>query len=133
MLNYNELEKKFDEELVKWTSDKLETWLQEDRSISETIQRVKKKLNLEAIPESTWVEKAKWRHKNQHWLDPSSKIAVKVLRWLRKNQITKEELAANLGYTEDYLTLILKGNEDLKLSTITELENITGLQFINII
>jgi len=99
---------------------------------NKTLQKVQKKLNLEAIEDSGWVEKVKWRQKNQHWLDPSFKIAVKVLRWLRKNQITKEQLAANLGYTEDYLTLILKGNEDLKLSTITELEKATGLQLITI-
>lgn len=132
MLNLTELEAQIDAALFAETMESLSDWLLEKRTESETIQRVKKKLNLEAIPESTWVEKAKWRRKNQHWLYLSSKVAVKVLRWLRKNQITKEQLAANLGYTEDYLTLILKGNEDLKLSTITELEKATGLQLITI-
>lgn len=97
-----------------------------------SIEKIKQRLFSLAITESKWLEQAKWRAENEAWLDVSSAIAIKILRWLRANGMTQKELAERLDYSPQYISKILKGSENLTLETITKIEKVLGIKLIEV-
>jgi len=95
-------------------------------------QSIKQKIIKSAIKNTDWIEAAKWRQENKVWLDMSGRIAVKVLRYLRKEKITQKALAEQLGWSPQYLNKVLKGSENLTLETICKLQTATGLVLIEV-
>ena len=72
---------------------------------------------------STWREKAEWRRDNWSWLRHSQRIAVKVLLHMRQIGLTQKELAERMNCSQQYVSKILKGKENMSLDTLTKLEN----------
>lgn len=95
-------------------------------------ESIKDKIIQSAEKNSDWLEAAKWRQENQVWLDLSGRIALKVLRYLRKNKITQKSLAEQLGWSPQYLSKVLKGSENLTLETICKLQYATNLSLIEV-
>lgn len=95
-------------------------------------ENIKQKVIQSAIKNTEWIEAAKWRQENQDWLDMSGRIALKVLRYLRKEKITQKALAKDLGWSPQYLNKVLKGSENLTLETICKLQRATGLVLIEV-
>lgn len=95
-------------------------------------ESIKNKIIQSAEKNSDWLEAAKWRQKNQVWLDLSGRIALKVLRYLRENKITQKSLAEQLGWSPQYLSKVLKGSENLTLETICKLQIATNLPLIEV-
>jgi plasmid maintenance system antidote protein VapI len=95
------------------------------------------KLNKIVSGKSEWLEKAKKRQENKEWLRHSQKIAVKVLRTLRKNKADKtsigsqKELAIALGVSPQQINKIVKGRENLTLETISKLEQALNISLIS--
>lgn len=79
---------------------------------------------------SKWHEEAKWRRKNKAWLRHSQHIAITVLSYMKSENLTQTAMAERLNCTQQYVSKILHGNENLSLETITKLEIVTGKQFI---
>lgn len=71
---------------------------------------------------SKWREEAEWRRENASWLRHSQHIAVKVLMKMKELHLTQKALAERMNYTQQYVSKILKGKENLSLDTITRLE-----------
>lgn len=71
---------------------------------------------------SRWREEAEWRRANASWLRHSQQIAVKVLLQMQELHLTQKELAERMHCTQQYVSKILKGRENLSLDTITRLE-----------
>ncbi len=93
----------------------------------------REKLNKIAKPDTNnWIGKAKWRRANKAWLDKSAKISLKILRHIRKEKITKIQLAEMLGVKPQYVSKILKGHENLTLETITKFEIALGISLIEV-
>lgn len=94
------------------------------------------KLNEITSGESGWLEKAKKRQENKEWLKHSQKIAVKILRTLRKNKADKtgigsqKELAEVLDVSPQQINKIVKGRENLTLETISKLEQALNISLI---
>jgi antitoxin component HigA of HigAB toxin-antitoxin module len=95
-------------------------------------ESIKEKIIKSAIKNTDWKDKVKWELENQVWLDMSGRIAVKVLRYLRKEKITQKALAEQLGWSPQYLNKVLKGSENLTLETICKLQTATGLVLIEV-
>lgn len=91
-----------------------------------------KRLFADAIPDTKWMEEAQWRTDNEKWLDISGKIALKVLRTLRKKGVSQKELAEKMGVSPQYVNKIVKGSENLSLETITKLETALEIQLIEV-
>jgi len=79
---------------------------------------------------SAWREEAEWRRDNWSWLQHSQRIAAKVLLQMKQQGLTQTALAERLGCTQQYVSKILKGKENLSLDILTKLENALGINLI---
>lgn len=79
---------------------------------------------------STWREEAEWRRDNWSWLRHSQKIAVKVLLQMKQEGLTQKALAERMDCTQQYVSKILKGKENMSLDTLSKLEDALGISLI---
>ena len=79
---------------------------------------------------STWREEAEWRRDNCPWLRHSQKIAVKVLLQMKQEGLTQKALAERMDCTQQYVSKILKGKENMSLDTLSKLEDALGINLI---
>ena len=80
---------------------------------------------------SKWREEAEWRRDNWSWLRHSQKIAVKVLLQMKQEGLTQKALAERMDCTQQYVSKILKGKENMSLDTLTKLEDALSINQIN--
>lgn len=97
-----------------------------------TEKNAKTNLLANAIKDTTWLQDAQWRQFNADWLDLSTAIALKILRFLRTHKMTQKELADQLGFSPQYINKIVKGSENLTLETICKIQKGTGLKLIEV-
>ena len=81
---------------------------------------------------SEWKAKAKYRRDNREWLRKSAVIAIKVLDALDAQGLTQKDLAERMNVSPQQISKIVKGQENLTLQTIIELESILGIHIINV-
>ena len=74
-----------------------------------------------------WKLKAQKELETWDWKQYSYMIAIKSRRQMARNGITQKQLAERMGCTQQYVSLLLKGNLNLTLETIARLEK--ALQF----
>jgi ribosome-binding protein aMBF1 (putative translation factor) len=79
---------------------------------------------------SKWREEAEWRRDNWSWLRHSQKIAVKVLLQMKQIGLTQKALAERMNCTQQYVSKILKGKENMSLETLSKLEDALGIDLI---
>lgn len=79
---------------------------------------------------SRWREEAEWRRANASWLRHSQMIAVKVLLRMKQEHMTQKTLAERMNCTQQYVSKILKGNENMSLDTLTKLEDALNINLI---
>ena len=79
---------------------------------------------------SKWREEAEFRRANKSWIRRSQKIAIKILSKMRESGISQTELAHKMGCSQQYVSKILKGQENLSLETISKIEDSLGLSLI---
>lgn len=71
---------------------------------------------------SKWCEKAEWRRTNRDWLRYSRKIAIIVAMSLEELNMSQKQLAELVGCSPQYISRLLKGEENLTLETLCKLE-----------
>ena len=102
-----------------------------------SINKIKQKLQ-NATLDKAWLEKAEWRKANQDWLDISFSIAVKIGEVLANNKKTdtfpknQAELAEAMHCSPQYVSKLLKGEENLQIETIVRLSKILGIALIQV-
>ncbi|MBR5210802.1 MAG: helix-turn-helix transcriptional regulator [Paludibacteraceae bacterium] len=79
---------------------------------------------------STWREEAEWRRDNWSWLRHSQRLAVKILLQMKQLGLTQNALAERMNCSQQYVSKILKGKENMSLETLTKLENALGICLI---
>ena len=79
---------------------------------------------------SKWREEAEWKRDNWSWLRHSQKIAVKVLLQMKQEGLTQKALAERMNCTQQYVSKILKGKENMSLDTLSKLEDALGINLI---
>lgn len=75
-----------------------------------------------------WRERAEWRRKNAAWIRRSQWISVQMLDQMDKLHLTQTALSQRMGCTQQYISKILKGQENLSLETIVKIEEALGIQ-----
>ena len=81
---------------------------------------------------SRWREEAERRRANKAWLPYSRKIAIKTAMAMHDQQMSQRQLADSMGCSPQYVSRLLKGEENLSLETICKLEhalNVPILQY----
>lgn len=80
---------------------------------------------------SAWREEAEWRRENSSWLRHSQMIAAKVLLQMKEIGLTQSALAERMNCTQQYVSKILKGKENMSLDTLSKLEDALSINLIN--
>lgn len=79
---------------------------------------------------SKWRDEANWRRENKMWLRHSQRIAVKLLSFMKRENLTQNAMAERMNCTQQYVSKILRGTENLTLETLSKLEEAMGVQLI---
>ena len=82
---------------------------------------------------SQWLKNAQHRSENKKWLEYSFQIAIKVLAAIDATPgMTQKQLAVLMGVSPQYISKILKGQENLTLETISKLEIALGINLLSL-
>lgn len=79
---------------------------------------------------SQWREKAEWRQQNKAWLRYSQLVAIRMLDQMAAENLTQKALAERLGCSQQYVSKILKGQENLSIETICKIEDALSLELL---
>ena len=77
---------------------------------------------------SVWKQEALEHRDSWCWMKYSMQIAIKVRSRMKELALTQTGLAAKVGCTQQYVSLLLKGKENLTLETIAKLESALDIQ-----
>ena len=91
-----------------------------------------KKLNEHrGMTPSKWRENAQWRMENKSWLRYSQRIAMMMLDKMEELGLTQKALAERLGCSQQYISRVLKGTENLSIETISKIESALHLEILD--
>lgn len=79
---------------------------------------------------SKWREEAQWRRDNCEWLRYSQRVALLLLSYMKREHLTQAAIAERLGCTQQYVSRILKGTENLTIETIAKIEQVIGSKLL---
>src|SRR5690554_4697093 len=77
---------------------------------------------------SKWKEKVAYIKDNKAWIRKATRISLRVLDALDAKGWSQAQLARALEVTPQQVTKIVKGENDFKLSTVSKLEAVLGIQ-----
>jgi transcriptional regulator with XRE-family HTH domain len=97
-----------------------------------TEDRNKKLMSLIVEPSAKAKKLMQWELENDHWTERSFMIALLILDELEARNWTQKHLAQELGVSAQQVSKILKGKENLSLSTISKLEKALGIMLIEV-
>ena len=89
--------------------------------------------NLEAhasVTPSHWREKAEARRANKPWLRFSQQVAIAMLDRMEQLGLTQKKLAELMGCSQQYISTVLKGRENLSIATIFKIEDALQLHIL---
>lgn len=79
---------------------------------------------------SKWKEKAEGRLSNKEWLRYSQRIAMMMLDKMEELGMTQKLVAERMGCSQQYISRVLKGTENLSIETISKIEFALGLKIL---
>ena len=72
----------------------------------------------------------KGSEQNPIWMRRSRRIAMLMLSKMEELELTQKALAQRMGCSQQYISKILKGQENLSLETICKIEGALSLQLL---
>lgn len=84
----------------------------------------------QSVTPSRWREKALERRTNREWLRYSQNIAMMMLDKMDELGMTQKAVAERMGCSQQYISRVLKGSENLSIETIFKIESALGLQIL---
>ena len=75
---------------------------------------------------SRWREEAEYRA----WLRHSQYIAMLMLEKMDELSLTQKALAERMGCTQQYVSKILRGKENLSIETLSKIESALSLRLL---
>ena len=79
---------------------------------------------------SRWREESEFRAANKSWLRYSQKIAMMMLDKMEEQGLTQKSLAEKMGCSQQYVSKILKGRENLSIETLCKIETALELSLL---
>lgn len=89
------------------------------RTENEIVSKLKE--HQSATP-SKWRKNAEWRMANKSWLCYSQRIAMMMLDKMDELGLTQKQLSELMGCSQQYVSKVLKGQENLSLETLAKIE-----------
>lgn len=80
---------------------------------------------------SRWRKKAEYRLQNKSWLRHSQRIAMLMLDKMEEMSLTQKQLAEQMGCSQQYVSKVLKGQENLSLETMAKIEDCLNISILN--
>lgn len=77
---------------------------------------------------SRWREEAEWRRANRSWLRRSKAVAMKMLDKMEEMKWTQQKVAEMLGCSQQHVSKIVKGSENLTLEMLSKIEDTMGIK-----
>lgn len=99
------------------------------KSANEIISNLKKH---QSSTPSKWRENAEWRMANKSWLRYSQHIAMLMLDKMDELHMTQKQLSELMGCSQQYISKVLKGQENLSLETLSKIERCLQIQILSI-
>lgn len=84
------------------------------------------------MPQSSFHEKIAFQKENKNWLDKSFEISLTILDALDEKGWNQTQLADKLGVSRQRVSKMLKGQENFQLSTLVKLEEVLGVEFVQV-
>lgn len=88
------------------------------------VERLRK---YQAPSPSKWREEADWRRANRAWLRRSQAVAIKMLDRMDEMKWTQQQVAERLGCSQQYVSRMVKGGENLSLEMLSKIEDALGV------
>ena len=79
---------------------------------------------------SKWKEEAEWRRANRGWLRYSQYIAIRMLSRMDELHMNQTSLAEKMGCSQQYVSKVLKGKENLSLESIWKIESVLNIDLV---
>lgn len=79
---------------------------------------------------SKWREEAENRRANRAWMRYSQYIAALMHKKMKELGINQKQLAEMLDCSQQYVSKVLKGHENLSLETLSKIECALGISII---
>lgn len=96
-----------------------------------TREEILSKLNFYASDTpSKWRKNAEWRNANKTWLRYSQCIAMMMLDKMEELGLTQKSVAERMGCSQQYISRVLKGTENLSIETISKIEEALELEIL---
>lgn len=76
---------------------------------------------------SKWRDEAEWRRANRAWLRRSQNVAMKLLDRMEEMNWTQQQVAERLGCSQQYVSRMVKGSENLTLEMLSKIEDALGI------
>lgn len=90
---------------------------------------ITKKLNeLSNGKVSEWAKEAEWQIENQDRLARSGYVALQILSELKRKGWTQAFLADKMGVSAQYISKVLKGEENLSFDTVANIGKALGIK-----
>lgn len=79
---------------------------------------------------SKWREAAEYRRANRSWLRYSQLIAMRMLDAMDAQHVNQRQLAERMGCSQQYVSKLLRGQENLSIETISKIEEALALSIL---
>ncbi len=89
------------------------------------------KLILDSTKAYTWQNELEMQDDSSEWLDFSFKIAVKIQSEMKRVEMSQKTLSDKLECSAQYVSKLLKGRENLTISTIFKIQSVLGIHLIS--
>lgn len=100
----------------------------EEKIMKKEQETIVAKLREHASPTpSKWREEAEYRRANRAWLRYSQNIALLMLNKMDELGINQKQLAEMMNCSQQYISKVLKGRENLSLETLSKIESALGI------
>ena len=89
---------------------------------------VSKLEQLQSSTPSRWREKAERRQQDKVWLRRSQGIAMRKLDKMEELHLNQTQLAERMGCSQQYVSKVLRGQENLSIETMAKIEQALSIQ-----
>ena len=82
--------------------------------------------------EKSEVSKDIYKRINQPWRRESKLIAIKIIKALREKGLTQKGFADLMGVTPQYVSKLVKGQENLTIETMVKIQDVLDISILDI-